>query len=107
MYARSLQLGLTFCGPMDCSPPGFSVHENSPGKNNEVGCHAFFQGIFPTRGSNSGLLHCRQILYHLSLQGSPDIVPIRGEERDRDHKKDINRDIEKNEREERKPLANL
>ena len=23
------------------------------------------QGIFPTQGSNTGLLHCRQILYHL------------------------------------------
>ena len=23
-------------------------------------------GIFPTQGSNPGLLHCRQILYHLS-----------------------------------------
>ena len=30
-----------------------------------------FQGIFPTQGSNPGLPHCRQILYHLSHQGSP------------------------------------
>ena len=29
------------------------------------------QGIFPTQGLNSGLLHCMQILYHLSHQGSP------------------------------------
>ena len=29
------------------------------------------QGIFPTQGSNPGLLHCRQILYHLSHQGRP------------------------------------
>ena len=29
------------------------------------------QVIFPTHGSNLGLLHCRQILYHLSHQGSP------------------------------------
>ena len=29
------------------------------------------QGIFPTQGSNSSLLHCRQTLYHLSHQGSP------------------------------------
>ena len=28
------------------------------------------QGIFSTQGSNPGLLHCRQILYHLSHQGS-------------------------------------
>ena len=29
------------------------------------------QGIFPTQGSNPGLLHCREILYQLSYQGSP------------------------------------
>ena len=29
------------------------------------------QGIFLTQGSNLGLLHCRQILYHLSHRGSP------------------------------------
>ena len=28
---------------------------NSPGKNNGVGCHSLFQGIFPTEGSNPGL----------------------------------------------------
>ena len=27
---------------------------------------ALLQGIFPTQRSNSGLPHCRQILYHLS-----------------------------------------
>ena len=32
------------------------------------------RGIFPTQGSNPGLLHCRQILYHLSHQGSPRIL---------------------------------
>ena len=31
-----------------------------------MGCHALLQGIFPTQGLNPGLLHCRQILYHLS-----------------------------------------
>ena len=31
---------------------------------------SLLQGIFPTQGSNPGLLHCRQILYHLSHQGS-------------------------------------
>ena len=36
-----------------------------------MGCHALFQGIFPTQGSNPGLQHCRQILYHLSYQRSP------------------------------------
>ena len=30
-----------------CSPPGSSVHRDSPGKNTEVGCHPLLQGIFP------------------------------------------------------------
>ena len=68
------QLCLTFCNPMDCSPPGSSVHEDSPGKNTRVGCHALLQGIFPTQGSNPGLLLYRQILYCLSHQGSPRIL---------------------------------
>ena len=36
-----------------------------------MGCHFLLQGIFPTQGLNPGLQHCRQILYHLSHQGSP------------------------------------
>ena len=39
-----------------------------------VGSHSLLQGIFPTEGLNSGLLHCRQILYHLSHQGSSRIL---------------------------------
>ena len=30
----------------------------------------FSRGVFPTQGSDPGLLHCRQILNHLSHQGS-------------------------------------
>jgi len=52
----------TLCDPMDCSMPGSSVHEDSPGKNTGVGCHALLQGIFPTQGSNPGLWYCRWIL---------------------------------------------
>ena len=66
----------TLCGPKDCSPPGSSIHGDSPGKNTGVGCHALIQGIFPTRGSNPGLPHCRRILYHLSHQGSPNFVNL-------------------------------
>ena len=43
---------------------------NSPGKNTGVGCHALLQGILQSQGSNPSLPHCRQILYHLSHQGS-------------------------------------
>ena len=55
---------------MDCSLPGSSVHGDSPCKNTGVGRHALLQGIFLTQGWNPGLPHCRQILYHLSHQGS-------------------------------------
>ena len=52
---------------MDCSlPVSFLCPWKSPGKNTGVACHFLFQGIFPTQGSNPGLLHCRQILYCLS-----------------------------------------
>ena len=62
------QLCLSHCDPMDCSPPGSSVHGFL--QNTGVGCHSLLHGIFPTQGSSPGLLHCRQILYHLSHQGS-------------------------------------
>ena len=61
----------TLCDPIDCSPPGSSVHGDSPGKNTGVGCHALLQGLFPTQELNRGLLHYRQILHHLSHQESP------------------------------------
>ena len=59
--------------PMDCGPPGSSVHGDSPGKNTGVG-HALLQEIFSTQRWNPGLLHCRRILCHLchlSHQGNP------------------------------------
>ena len=52
---------LILCNPIDCSPPGSSVHRDSPGKNTGVGCHVLPQGTFPTQGWNPGLLHCRWI----------------------------------------------
>ena len=64
------QLCPTPCDLMHCSPPGSSVHGDSPGKNTGVGCHALLQGITPTQESNPGLLHCRWILHHLSHRGS-------------------------------------
>ena len=53
--AKLLQSCLTLCDPMDCNPPGSSVH-GSPGKNTGVGSHSLLQGIFPTQGSNLCLL---------------------------------------------------
>ena len=62
------QLCPPLCDPMDCACQ--APLWNSRGKNTGVGCHFLLQGIFP-QGSNLGLLHCTQILYHLSHQGSP------------------------------------
>ena len=59
------------CDPVDCNPPGSSCPWNFLGQNTRVDCHFLLQGIFLTQGLNPGLLHCRQILYHLSYQGSP------------------------------------
>ena len=47
LYAKLLQSCLTLCNPLDCSPPGSSVHGDSPGKNTGVGYHALLQRIFP------------------------------------------------------------
>ena len=67
MCGKLLQLCLTICDPMDCSPPGSpESHQNtmdSPGKNTGVGCHTLLQGIFLTQGSNPCLFHllCWQV----------------------------------------------
>ena len=53
----------------------FFCPKDSPDKNTGAGSHFLLQGIFPTQGSNLGLLHCRQILYRLSHQGSPKTKP--------------------------------
>ena len=55
-------------------PHGLCSPWNSPDQNTGVGSLSLLQGIFPTQGSNPGLLHCRQNLYQLSHQGSPRLV---------------------------------
>ena len=109
-FSLVAQSCLTLCNSMDSSMPGSSVHGNSLGKNNGVGCHVLLQGgdppnpgiksgsptlqmdflpteppgkpntgvgsitllqgIFLTKESNQGFLHCRWILYQLSYQGN-------------------------------------
>ena len=44
------------CNLIGRSPPGSSVHGDSPGKNTGVGCHSLLHGIFPTQGLNLCLL---------------------------------------------------
>ena len=72
---------LPFRSPGDLPNPGIepwspafqadSFFSEPTGKPTGVNSHSLLQGILPTQGSNPGLPHCRQILYHLSYQGSP------------------------------------
>ena len=58
-YLRCVQLW----NPMDCSPPGSSVHEILWARILELGCHLLLQGIFLTQEENLSLLYCRWIFF--------------------------------------------
>ena len=60
----------TFCVPMDYSPPGSSIHRIFQARILVWVAIPFSREIFPTQRLNPGLLHCRQILYCQSHQGS-------------------------------------
>ena len=74
---------LPFPSPGDLLNPGIerrspalqadSLPAEPQGKppNPEVDSLSLLQGILPTQESNWGLLHCKQILYQLSYEGSP------------------------------------
>ena len=66
-------VGVTLCDPVDCNPPGSSLHGILQARILEWIAISFSRGIFPTQGLNPGLLHCRQMLYPLSHQGSPGV----------------------------------
>ena len=71
VHAKLLQSCPTLCNSRDCSLPGSSVHGILQARILQWVAISFIQGIFPIQGSNLGLLHCRQVVYHLSHQGSP------------------------------------
>ena len=52
--------------PHGLQPTRIPIPSDFPGKNTAMGSQFLLQGIFPTQGSNPGLPHCRQMLYHLS-----------------------------------------
>ena len=71
---------VTLCDPMDCILPGSSVHEILQARILEWVVIPFSRGSSPPRDLPTlGLLHCRQILYHLSHQ---DIQMILDKDRD-------------------------
>lgn len=50
--------------PYGLQPARTLCQWDSLGKSTGLGCHALLQGVLLTQGSNLGLLHCRQVLYH-------------------------------------------
>ena len=66
-WSQSCSVLSILCDPIDYIYSPW----NSPGQKTIVGSLSLLQGIFPTQGSNPGLLHCRQILYQLSHKGHP------------------------------------
>ena len=62
---------LTLFESRHCSRDRLLCPWDSPGKNTGVGRLSLLQGIFPAQGLNPSILHCREILHHLSQKGSP------------------------------------
>ena len=85
-YRREYWSGQPFPSPEDLPNSGIElrsptlqvgylpVKPQGKPKNTGVGSPSLLQQIFPTQESNQGLLHCKQILYQLSYQGSPNKV---------------------------------
>ena len=61
----------TLCDPMNCSPPGSSVHGILQVRILEQVAIPFSRGSSQPRDQTPGVLYCRQILYSLSHQGTP------------------------------------
>ena len=66
-------------------PRGLYSPWDSPGQTAGVGSLSLLQQIFLTQELNQGLLHCRQILYQLSYEGS---CKLHGTAKKRKNKKD-------------------
>ena len=64
------QLCPTLCDPMDCGPPGSSDNGIFQARILEWVAMPFFRGLFLSQGSNPGLPHCGQILYHMNYPES-------------------------------------
>ena len=65
------------CDPMDCSPPGSSVHGILQARILEWVAHFLLQGTFLTQGSNPSLLHWQADSLPLSHPRWP-LGPLKG-----------------------------
>ena len=70
---------LTLCDPMDCSPPGSSVHGIFPARI--LVATSYSRGIFPAQESNLHLLcllNQQAVLYHHATWKAPELMPNTG-----------------------------
>ena len=74
MKKRPHKVKATQSCPTLCDPVDYTAHGILQVRILEWVAYPLLQGIFPTQGSNPGLLHCRRILYQLSYQGSPEVT---------------------------------
>ena len=77
------QLCPTLCDPMDCTPPGSSVHEDFPGKNTGVGSVSSSRGSSWARNGTHVSCIDRQILYHCTPCRDPYSYPKKETEMER------------------------
>ena len=75
VLCSAAQLCPTLCDPMDVARQA-PLSRGISRQEYWSGCHALLLGIFPTQGSNPGLLRCSWILYQLSCQGSPQLISV-------------------------------
>ena len=67
----------TLCNPMDCSLQGSSLHGILQARILEWIAYPFSRGSSDP-GVDQGLLHCREIVYQLSYQGSSGRIWVKG-----------------------------
>ena len=76
MYAKMLQLCPTLCDSMDCSPPGSSVHGDSPGNNmKRIAMPSSRGSSWPRDWTRVSCVSCidRWILYHRTIWEAPEM----------------------------------
>ena len=66
-----VQLCPPLCDPMDCSPPGSSVHVVLQARILEWVAIPFSRGVFLTQGLNPRLLHWQADFFTIELPGEP------------------------------------
>ena len=74
LFRLSLKVKVFLSCPTLCNSMDYTVHGTLQARILEWVSCSLLPGILPMQGSNTGLLHCRQILYHLSHWGSSRIL---------------------------------